>query len=753
MISKDLETTLQWAINLAKECRHDSTTLEHLLLSLLETSDVATFFQKNKSPLTFVQDALWLYLKSEIPVVDKGIEACGRVTMDFQRVLQRATLEGRAQGYDALTALDLLASLCAEERAYACQILKSYHVFRDDVLRAKKALCSAEKKVTPGAPIGPLTSPRQEDQKESLLAQYCTQMTGQKEKGQNHAFPPLLGRDAEIHRLVEVLCRQTKNNPLLVGEPGVGKTALVEGLAHRIDQGEVPEPLLNHDIFSLDMGGLLAGTRFRGDFEERLKGILSECQKRSNPTLLFIDEVHTIIGTGAVQGGSLDTANLLKPALSRGRVRCIAATTFTEYRSQMQKDTALLRRFQKIDVLEPTREDCIGILEGLKGRFEKHHGLQYTKESIVSAVDLSIRYLTDRFLPDKAIDVLDETGAHLRLDQKTSRRMCFVEPRHIADTIGRLAGIPSQQVSSDDRQSLKHLEKSLKQAVFGQDAAVDAVVSAVKLARSGLRHAEKPMGCFLFSGPTGVGKTEIARQLSKVLAMPLIRFDMSEYSEKHSVAKLIGSPPGYVGYEKGGLLTEAVTKNPYAILLLDEIEKAHPDIYNVLLQVMDYGMLTDPQGRSVSFRQTMIILTTNAGAKDLEKHNFGFHPTEAQGGDDQALKRVFAPEFRNRLDAVVSFNALRGKDLLRIVDKFLAEFDEVLRQKNIHLRIDKLAKQWLAERGYDPVYGARPLARLVEESLKKPLAEEVLFGKLTKGGRVTATLKKNILELVCDKAP
>jgi ATP-dependent Clp protease ATP-binding subunit ClpA len=748
MISKDLETTLQRAINLAKECKHPNTTLEHLLLSLLETTDVATFFQKIKVPLDFVQDALWIYLREELPILSEAGENCGRVTMDFQRVLQRATLEARARGAE-MTPLDLLASLCGEEGAFACRVLMDYNVFRDDVLRARKVF--VEKKGAPPADpiINAANNVQKEEKKESLLAQYCTQMTGQGAAAT--PFPPLLGREDEVHRMVEVLCRQTKNNPLLVGEPGVGKTALVEGLAHRIDQGEVPEPLLNHDIFALDMGGLLAGTRFRGDFEERLKGILTECQARPNPTILFIDEVHTIIGTGAVQGGSLDTANLLKPALSRGRIRCIAATTFTEYRTQLQKDTALLRRFQKIDVLEPTRDDCVQILEGLKARFEKHHDLHYTKEAIESAVDLSMRYLTDRFLPDKAIDVLDETGAHLRLNQKTKRRAASVQACHIADTIGRLAGIPSQQVSSDDRQVLSQLEKSLKRVVFGQDKAVESVVSAVKLARSGLRHAEKPMGCFLFSGPTGVGKTEIARQLSKVLAMPLVRFDMSEYMEKHSVAKLIGSPPGYVGYEKGGLLTEAITKNPYAILLLDEIEKAHPDIYNVLLQVMDYGMLTDPQGRSISFRQTMVILTTNAGAQDLEKNTMGFHPSVIEGGDDQALKRVFTPEFRNRLDATVSFNALRGADLLRIVDKFLLEFDLVLREKNIHLKIDRLAKEWLAKRGYDPVYGARPLARLVEESLKKPLADEVLFGKLTKGGRVTAKVKKNALELVCER--
>lgn len=747
MISKNLESTLQRAMGLAKDYGHESTTLEHLLLALMEDPVIQGVFDDAQVDMDPLRGDIITHMEEFLAQANDEDSLRGRVSIEFQRVLQRATIHARSAGVEEINALHLLVSLFAEEESAAVDILMAHNLHRFDVIHYIANHVERSIDMSPQKSLPQETGSESGDS-ESLLEKYATHLNWQ---ACPHDSVPLMGRQEEVQRLVEVLCRQTKNNPLLVGEPGVGKTALVEGIAHLIAHGDVPDPLKNHDIFSLDMGGLLAGTRFRGDFEERLKGILAECQARPNPTILFIDEVHTIIGTGAVQGGSLDTANLLKPALSRGHLRCIAATTFEEYRTQLQKDTALLRRFQKIDVVEPTAEECVSILEGIKGRFEKHHQVTYTPEAIQSAVDLSIRYLTDRHLPDKAIDVLDETGAHLRLEpKKKSQAPQVVDHHHIADTVGRLANVPSQQVDQDDRKALKNLERSLKKAVFGQNDAVEAVVDAVKLARSGLRHAEKPMGCFLFSGPTGVGKTEIARQLSQVLAMPLLRFDMSEYMEKHSVAKLIGAPPGYVGFEQGGLLTEAVTKNPYAILLLDEIEKAHPDIYNVLLQLMDYGTVTDPQGRSVNFRNTMVILTTNAGAGDLEKPAMGFAQEPQTGGDEAALKRIFTPEFRNRLDALVSFNVLPEKAIIKIVEKFLKEFEETLCEKNISLTVEENAKKWLAEQGYDPVFGARPLARLVEETLKKPLANEVLFGKLMKGGRVRAKLKSGTLDLLCE---
>jgi ATP-dependent Clp protease ATP-binding subunit ClpA len=738
VLSRNLEKTLHRALALANERRHEYATLEHLLLSLTEDQDAVAVLRACSVDLEKLRRELLNYVDNELSNLISNHVEDAKPTASFQRVLQRAAIHVQSSGREEVTGANVLVAMFAERESHAIYFLQEQDMTRFDAVNyishgIAKAPGRSETRRVQGADEEEGSSRNEKGQKRShdALDAYCVNLN---KKAKNGKIDPLIGRESEVDRTIQILCRRSKNNPLYVGDPGVGKTAIAEGLARRIVQREVPEVLLNATIFALDMGALLAGTRYRGDFEERLKAVLSELEAQPG-AVLFIDEIHTVIGAGATSGGAMDASNLLKPALASGTIRCIGSTTYKEYRNYFEKDRALVRRFQKIDVNEPTVEDSVKILRGLKPYYERHHKVRYTADAIRAAVELSARYINDRKLPDKAIDVIDESGAAQMLLPE-SRRRKTITAKDVETVIAAMARIPPKTVSRDDKEALKTLDRDLKMTVFGQEKAIEALTSAIKLARAGLRDPEKPIGSYLFSGPTGVGKTEVARQLARTLGIEMTRFDMSEYMERHTISRLIGAPPGYVGFDQGGLLTDAVDQHPHCVLLLDEIEKAHPDLFNILLQVMDYGKLTDHNGKSVDFRNVILIMTTNAGASDLAKPAIGFGSSIRQGDDEEAINRLFTPEFRNRLDAVISFAPLSPETIGRVVDKFVLQLEEQLADRNVTIELESSARKWLAEKGYHPQFGARPLGRIIQEHIKKPLAEELLFGKLSKGGIV-----------------
>jgi len=742
MLSSNLEQSLHRALAYANERRHDYATLEHLLLSLTEDQDAVAVMRACGVDIDRIRAELIDYIDNELDdlIDESGEEA--KPTAGFQRVLQRAAIHVQSSGREEVTGANVLVAMFAERESHAVFFLQEQDMTRYDAVNyishgIAKVPGKSESRTVHGSEEEAGAENVVKQGKEALTS-YCVDLNEKAKKGR---IDPLIGRADEVERTIQILCRRQKNNPLYVGEPGVGKTAIAEGLARRIVHGEVPDVLKDNTIYALDMGALLAGTRYRGDFEERLKAVLSELDAMPG-AILFIDEIHTVIGAGATSGGSMDASNLLKPALASGTLRCIGSTTYKEFRNYFEKDRALVRRFQKIDINEPSVEDTVKILRGLKPYYEDHHKVRYTAESIRSAVELSSRYINDRKLPDKAIDVLDEVGAAQML-LPPSKRKKTITVKDVEAIVAKIARIPPKNVSRDDRQTLETLDRDLKRMVYGQDEAIAALSAAIKLARAGLREPEKPIGNYLFSGPTGVGKTEVARQLALTLGVELIRFDMSEYMERHSVSRLIGAPPGYVGFDQGGLLTDAIDQHPYAVLLLDEIEKAHPDLFNVLLQVMDHGKLTDHNGKTVDFRNVILIMTTNAGAADLAKPAIGFEREERIGDDTEAIERMFTPEFRNRLDAIIGFRALGPEVVEKVVDKFIMQLEEQLADRNVTIELTPEARKWLAERGYDPKFGARPLARLIQEQVKKPLAEELLFGKLEKGGTVEVRVAKD----------
>ncbi len=760
MLSRNLEQTLHRALSLASERRHEYATLEHLLLGLAEDTDAATVLKACGVDLDKLRSDLTEFLDKDLAGLATDRPGDPKPTAGFQRVVQRAAIHVQSSGRDEVTGANVLVALFSERESHAVYFLQLQDMTRLDAVNfishgiAKAPGRSAQRPVAGSnnqTPEG--NQPEQEREEkpnrrsQDALSNYCVNLN---KKAMAGKIDPLIGRDLEIERTIQILCRRTKNNPLYVGDPGVGKTAIAEGLAKRIVEGDVPEVLLKSTIFALDMGSLLAGTRYRGDFEERLKAVVNELEAQPG-AILFIDEIHTVIGAGATSGGAMDASNLLKPALASGNLRCIGSTTYKEFRNYFEKDRALVRRFQKIDVNEPSVEDSVKILRGLKLNYEKHHKVRYTDEAIRAAVELSAKYIHDRKLPDKAIDVIDEVGASRMLLPEHKRRKT-VTLRDVEEIVAKIARIPPKSVSADDKETLRNLERDLKSMIFGQDKAIEALGAAIKLARAGLREPEKPIGNYLFSGPTGVGKTEVARQLASTMGIELIRFDMSEYMERHSVSRLIGAPPGYVGFDQGGMLTDAIDQHPHAVLLLDEIEKAHPDLFNILLQVMDHGKLTDHNGKTVDFRNIILIMTTNAGASDMAKEAIGFGRDVRQGEDDDAIKRLFTPEFRNRLDATITFAGLTPEIVGRVVEKFVMQLEAQLADRNVTIELSSAAKEWLAERGYDRLYGARPLGRVIQEHIKKPLAEELLFGKLVKGGAVKVTLKDNKLDFEITEA-
>ncbi|MEZ0495727.1 ATP-dependent Clp protease ATP-binding subunit ClpA [Sphingomonas sp. IW22] len=750
-----LESTLHKALEAASARRHEYATLEHLLLALVDDEHASKVMGACGVDLGELKTTVAHYLDTELEALKVDQVTDPSPTSGFQRVVQRAILHVQSSGRDEVTGANVLVALFSERESYAVYFLQQQDMSRLDAVSyishgVGKGASPAEPRDVKGAEDEkPQAKPGDKGQKgESALKQFCVDLN---EKAKSGKVDPLIGRGPEVDRTVQILCRRSKNNPLYVGDPGVGKTAIAEGLARKIVEGDVPEVLLPAVIYSLDMGALLAGTRYRGDFEERLKQVVNELEKLPH-AVLFIDEIHTVIGAGATSGGAMDASNLLKPALSGGTIRCIGSTTYKEFRNHFEKDRALLRRFQKIDVNEPSVEDTIKILSGLRSAFEEHHSVKYTPDSIKSAVELSARYINDRKLPDKAIDVIDEVGA-MQMLVPPSKRKKVITPKEIEQVIATMARIPPKTVSTDDTRVLANLETDLKRVVFGQDAAIDVLSSAIKLSRAGLRDPDKPIGNYLFSGPTGVGKTEVAKQLAEIMGIPLQRFDMSEYMERHSVSRLIGAPPGYVGYDQGGLLTDAVDQNPHSVLLLDEIEKAHPDLFNILLQVMDNGKLTDHHGKTVDFRNTILIMTTNAGASDMARESIGFGEIAREDVQEEAVKKLFTPEFRNRLDAIVPFGYLPPAVVARVVDKFILQLELQLADRGVHIRLDEEAKSWLTERGYDKLYGARPMGRLIQEKIKQPLAEELLFGKLVHGGEVSVKLKDNALSFEIVPAP
>ncbi|MCH1376937.1 MAG: ATP-dependent Clp protease ATP-binding subunit ClpA [Alphaproteobacteria bacterium] len=745
MLSRELEETLRRAMSNAASCSHEFATLEHLLLALTEDSDALEVLHACNVDIDELVKKLGEFIEIELAsIVDPEGNVDVQPTASFQRVIQRAIIHTQSSGREVATGANVLVSIFSERESHAVWFLKSLNMTRLDAVSfishgADSSIAKSQSEDQAGETIG-------EDGKDPL-SQFAVNLIAKAAAGR---IDPLIGRSRELDRTIQVLCRRTKNNPLYVGDPGVGKTAIAEGLALRIYEGNVPDVLATAVIYSLDMGQLLAGTRYRGDFEERLKAVMKAVADDEN-AILFIDEIHTVIGAGATSGGAMDASNLLKPALQEGTLRCIGSTTYKEYRGHFEKDRALVRRFQKIDVAEPTIPDTIKILNGLKSRYEDHHKVRFTGAALKTAVDLSARYINDRKLPDKAIDVIDEAAAAQNL-LPPSRRRQTIGQKEIEATVATMARIPSKHVSRDDKAVLASLETDLKRMVFGQDPAITALASAIKLSRAGLRDAEKPVGNYLFSGPTGVGKTEVARQLAETLGIKLMRFDMSEYMERHTVSRLIGAPPGYVGFDQGGLLTDAVDQTPHAVLLLDEIEKAHPDLFNILLQVMDHGKLTDNNGKIVDFRNVILIMTTNAGAQELSKSAIGFNRTHNEGADIEAIEKMFTPEFRNRLDAIIPFAPL-GKDVIRlVVDKFIMQLDAQLADRNVEIELSEAAMDWLAERGYDAKYGARPLARVVQEHIKKPLADEMLFGGLVGGGLVFVDVADDALTVTV-KAP
>jgi ATP-dependent Clp protease ATP-binding subunit ClpA len=758
MLSRNLEQTLHRALSLASDRRHEYATLEHLLLGLADDSDAATVLRACGVDLDKLRSDLTEFLDKDLSGLASDRPGEPKPTAAFQRVVQRAAIHVQSSGRDEVTGANVLVAMFSERETHAVYFLQLQDMTRLDAVNfishgiAKAPGRTAQRPVQGSAapPSGSGGSNEGEGEREERtsrgksqdgLSAYCVNLNKKAVAGK---IDPLIGRDNEIERTIQILCRRTKNNPLYVGDPGVGKTAIAEGLAKRIVEGDVPEVLSKCTIYALDMGALLAGTRYRGDFEERLKAVVTELENTPGG-ILFIDEIHTVIGAGATSGGAMDASNLLKPALAQGTLRCIGSTTYKEFRTYFEKDRALVRRFQKIDVNEPSIEDAVKILRGLKTNYEKHHKVRYTDEAIRAAVELSAKYINDRKLPDKAIDVIDEVGAS-RMLQPEGKRRKMVTLKDVEDIVAKIARIPPKSVSSDDKETLRNLERDLKSMVFGQDRAIEALSAAIKLSRAGLRDQEKPIGNYLFSGPTGVGKTEVAKQLASTLGIELIRFDMSEYMERHSISRLIGAPPGYVGFDQGGLLTDSIDQHPHAVLLLDEIEKAHQDLYNILLQVMDHGKLTDHNGKMVDFRNVILIMTTNAGASDLAREAIGFGRMGREGEDEEAIKRLFTPEFRNRLDATITFAGLTPEIVGRVVEKFVMQLEAQLADRNVTIELSSAAKEWLAERGYDRNYGARPLARVIQEHIKKPLAEELLFGRLVTGGAVKVGMKDGALD-------
>jgi len=739
MLSRNLEQSLHRALTLATERNHEYATLEHLLLALTDDQDSVAVMRACGVQVDQLKKDLTEFVDVELQNLVTPRMTEPKPTASFQRVVQRAAIHVQSSGREEVTGANVLVAIFSEREAHAVYFLQMHDMSRLD---AVNYISHGIAKVPGYSQTKAADGVDQDSQEEKVVRKgsdaldaYCVNLN---KKAKDGKIDPLIGRESEIERTIQVLCRRTKNNPLYVGDPGVGKTAIAEGLARRIVDNEVPEVLQGATIFSLDMGALLAGTRYRGDFEERLKAVLTELEEHDD-AILFIDEIHTVIGAGATSGGSLDASNLLKPSLQSGSLRCIGSTTYKEYRSYFEKDRALVRRFQKIDVNEPSVEDAVKILRGLKPYYEEHHRVRYTSEAIRQAVELAAKYINDRKLPDKAIDVLDEVGASRMLLPANKRRKT-ITVKDVEAVVAKIARIPPKSVSRDDKKLLANLERDLKTMVFGQDKAIDALSSAIKLARAGLRESEKPIGSYLFAGPTGVGKTEVARQLARSMGIELIRFDMSEYMERHTVSRLIGAPPGYVGFDQGGLLTDAIDQHPHAVLLLDEIEKAHPDLFNILLQVMDHGKLTDHNGKSVDFRNVVLIMTTNAGAAELAKPAIGFEREERSGDDQEAIERMFSPEFRNRLDATVSFANLTPDIMGRVVDKFIMELEAQLTDRDVVITLADEAREWLAVKGYDKRFGARPLSRVIQEHIKKPLSEELLFGALAGGGSVGVTV-------------
>ena len=747
--SSTLEQAIHGALALANARRHELATLEHLLLALIDEPDAARVMRACSVDLDELRKTLTDFIDDDLSTLVTNVEGSEAVpTAAFQRVIQRAAIHVQSSGRTEVTGANVLVAIFAERESNAAYFLQEQDMTRYDAVNfiahgvakdpsfgeSRPVQGAEEHHETPKAEAG--------EAKESALSKYCVDLNIKAIKGD---VDPLIGREAEVERAIQVLCRRRKNNPLLVGDPGVGKTAIAEGLAWKIVKKEVPEVLSGATIFSLDMGALLAGTRYRGDFEERLKAVVKELEDHPD-AILFIDEIHTVIGAGATSGGAMDASNLLKPALQGGKLRCMGSTTYKEFRQHFEKDRALSRRFQKIDVNEPSIPDTIKILMGLKPHFETHHDLRYTADAVKLAVELASRYINDRKLPDSAIDVIDEAGAAQHLLSESKRKK-VIGTREIEAVVAKIARIPPKNVSKDDAEVLRDREKTLKRLVFGQDKAIEALSASIKLARAGLREPEKPIGNYLFTGPTGVGKTEVAKQLSQVLGVELLRFDMSEYMEKHAVSRLIGAPPGYVGFDQGGMLTDGVDQHPHCVLLLDEIEKAHPDVYNILLQVMDHGKLTDHNGRAVDFRNVILIMTSNVGAADMQKAAIGFNRDKREGEDTAAVERTFTPEFRNRLDAVISFSALPKEVILQVVEKFVLQLEAQLIDRNVHIELTPEAAAWLGDKGYDDKMGARPLARVIQEHIKKPLAEELLFGRLVKGGVVKVAVKDGAIDL------
>ncbi len=739
MIAQDLEVSLHLAFVDARQKRHEFITVEHLLLAMLDNASAAQVLRACNADVEELRRVVSEFIDSNTPVVPGSSDMDTQPTLGFQRVIQRAILHAQSANKKEISGANILAALFGEKDSHAVHFLTQRNINRLDVVNY--IVHGTNREPQTSIPQGDTAAEPQAN--DTVLKQYTVDLNAQALAGQ---IDPLIGREPELERVIQTLCRRRKNNPLLVGEAGVGKTAIAEGLARRIVEDNVPDILKDAHVYSLDMGALLAGTKYRGDFEQRLKAVLKEL-KEAPHAVLFIDEIHTLIGAGSASGGTMDASNLLKPALSSGALKCIGATTYQEYRSIFEKDSALSRRFQKVDVPEPSVEQTIEILKGLKSRFEQHHSIKFSAAAITSAAELSARFINDRHLPDKAIDVLDEAGAAQRILPKSKQKK-VVGKHEIEEIIAKIARIPTRTVSHDDRNALKNLDRDLKATVFGQSRAIDALARAIKMSRSGLGNPQKPIGSFLFSGPTGVGKTEVARQLAFAMGMPLHRFDMSEYMERHAVSRLIGAPPGYVGFDQGGLLTEAINKQPHCVLLLDEIEKAHPDIFNILLQVMDHGTLTDNNGRKADFRNVVVIMTTNAGAEALNKVQIGFTKTTSTGDEMADIKRMFTPEFRNRLDAIVSFDPLDKEVILRVVDKFLIQLEEQLHDKKVDALFTDALKEHLAENGFDPLMGARPMARLIQDTIRSALADELLFGRLSHGGNVTVDVKdgKVVLE-------
>jgi len=740
MIAQELEVSLHMAFMEARQKRHEFITVEHLLLAMLDNPSAAEVLRACAANVEDLRKKLTDFVERHTPRVPGEAEVDTQPTLGFQRVIQRAILHVQSSGKKEVTGANVLVALFGEKDSHGLHFLTQQGLTRLDVVNfISHGIAKTPQEATPGGRTEAAGEQQESDAGAATpLDSFTVNLNAQAQAGK---IDPLIGRGMEVERVIQTLCRRRKNNPLLVGEAGVGKTAIAEGLARRIIEGNVPDILQEATVFALDIGALLAGTKYRGDFEQRLKAVIKQLIDTPH-SILFIDEIHTVIGAGAASGGTLDASNLLKPPLSAGQLRCIGATTYNEFRGVFEKDHALSRRFQKIDVKEPSVEETVAILRGLKSRFEAHHGVKYTLGALSTAAELSARYINDRHLPDKAIDVIDEAGAAQRIQPKSKQKK-IITPREIEDIVAKIARVPAKSVASDERNALKNLDRDLKAVVFGQDKAIEALASAIKMTRSGLGSPQKPIGSFLFSGPTGVGKTEVARQLAYVLGVELIRFDMSEYMERHAVSRLIGAPPGYVGFEQGGLLTEAITKTPYAVLLLDEIEKAHADIYNVLLQVMDHGTLTDNNGRKADFRNVVIIMTTNAGAEAMNKTGIGFTLPSKKGDEMADIKRLFTPEFRNRLDATISFAALDEAVILRVVDKFLMQLEEQLHAKKVETHFSDALRQWLAKKGFDPLMGARPMSRLIQDTLRRALADELLFGRLANGGEVSVDVDES----------